>query len=119
MFETYVVSLGVAVRADLGGRREVLKNLPPSGIFGGTAAMALVDHDEIEEARRKLAEHLLVFLRPGDRLIETEIDFISGVDAPRAPDAAGQRPGRAGRAVNGPRPASRASSSPRRTAGSR
>ena len=94
--------LGGGREADLRGRREVLKNLPPGGILGGTAAMALVDHDEIEEARRQLAEHLLAFLRPGDRLIETEIDFIGSVDAPHAPDTAGQRPGRAGRAVDGP-----------------
>ena len=75
--------------ADLRGRREVLKNLPPGRILGGTATMALVDHDEIEEARRKLAEHLLAFLWPGDRLIKTEIDFIGGVDAPRSLEGAG------------------------------
>ena len=94
--------LGGGREADLRGRRKVLKNLPPSGILGGTAAMALVDHDEIEEARRKLAEHLLVFLRPGDRLIETEIDFIGGIDSPRSLEGAGQIPRRAGCAFDGP-----------------
>jgi hypothetical protein len=34
--------------------------------------MALVDHDEVEEARRELSEQLLAFLRTGDRLIEAQ-----------------------------------------------
>ena len=49
---------------DLRGRREILQNLPPGGIFRGAAAMALVDHDEIEEAARELAKNLLVLFRP-------------------------------------------------------
>ena len=65
--------------ADLRGGGEVVQNLAPGGIIGGAAAMALVDHDEIEETGRKLAKNLLVLLRPGDRLIEAEIDFIGGV----------------------------------------
>ena len=42
--------------------------------------MAFVDHDQVEEARRELAEQLLAFLRPGDRLIEAEIDLVGRVD---------------------------------------
>ena len=63
--------------------------------------MALVDHDEIEEARRELPENLLSFLRPGDRLIEAEIDFVGGVDAPLSVDNAGQVLQRAVRAFDG------------------
>jgi len=44
--------------------------------------MALVDHDEVEEAGRELAIEVLPFLRAGDRLIEPEIDFEGGVDPP-------------------------------------
>ncbi len=44
--------------------------------------MAFVDHDQIEEAGRELAIELLPLLRPGDRLIEPEIDLEGGVDAP-------------------------------------
>jgi hypothetical protein len=51
--------------------------------------MALVDHDEVEEARRELAEQLLPILRSGDRLIETEIDFLGGVDAAPSVDGGG------------------------------
>src|SRR6056297_1114941 len=43
--------------------------------------MTLVDHDEVEEAGRELAEQLLPFLRPGDGLVETEIDLVGCVDA--------------------------------------
>ena len=43
--------------------------------------MALVDHDQVEEAGRELAEELLPLLRAGDRLVEAEIDFVGGVDA--------------------------------------
>jgi hypothetical protein len=45
--------LGLAGRrgeADLGRRREVVEDLAPGRVFGGAAAMALVDHDQVEEA---------------------------------------------------------------------
>ena len=44
--------------------------------------MTLVDHDQVEEGGRELAENLLVIFRPGDCLIEAEIDLVCGVDAP-------------------------------------
>ena len=44
--------LGRGGQSDLRGRREVFENLPPGRILGRAAAMALVDHDEIEEAGR-------------------------------------------------------------------
>ena len=81
MLETYFVSLGVAVRPICVARREVFEDLAPGGILGGAAAVALVDDDQVEEARRELPEQLLAFLRAGDGLIEAEIDFIGGVDA--------------------------------------
>ena len=43
--------------------------------------MALVDDDKVEEARREFPEELLALLRPGDGLIQAEIDFVGGVDA--------------------------------------
>ena len=67
-------------QADLGGGGEVVEDFPPGGIFGGAAAMALVDHDQVEEARRELAKELLAVLGSGDGLIEAEIDLVGGVD---------------------------------------
>ena len=67
--------------ADLGCRAEIFENFAPGRIFGGAAAMAFVDHDKVEKAGRKLAEEFLPLLRPGDRLVEAEIDFVSGIDA--------------------------------------
>ena len=67
--------------ADLGRGGEVLEDLAPRRIVGGTAPVAFVDHDQIEEPPRELPVGLLVFLRPGDRLIEAEIDLVGGVDA--------------------------------------
>ena len=68
--------------ADLRGSREIFEDFPPGRILGGAAAMALVDHDQVEEAGRELAEQLLPLLRAGDRLIEAEIDLEGGVDPP-------------------------------------
>ena len=66
--------------ADLGGRREVFENLAPGGIFGGAAAMALVDDDQIEEVRRELLVDVLLFLGAGDGLVEAEVDLVGLVD---------------------------------------
>jgi len=72
---------GGGSEADLRGIAEVFEDLPPGGVVGGAAAMALVNDDEIEEPRRELAEELLPILQPGDGLTEAEIDFVGGVDA--------------------------------------
>ena len=63
--------------------------------------MALVDDDEIEEAGRELAKELLALLRPGDCLVEAEIDLVGGVDAPSPVNGVGQLPGRAVRTFDG------------------
>ena len=68
--------------ADLGGRGEIIQDLPPGGILRRAAAVAFVDHDEVEEIRRKLAVELLAFLRAGDGLIERKVDLVGGIDAP-------------------------------------
>ena len=62
---------------------------------------ALVDHDEVEEAGRELTKNLLVFFRSGDCLIEAEIDFVGGIDAPSCVNGAGQVFGSAVRAFDG------------------
>ena len=36
-------------QADLGGAGEVVEDFAPGGILRGAAAMALVDHDQVEE----------------------------------------------------------------------
>ena len=43
--------------------------------------MALVDDDQVKKSWRKLPEELLALLRPGDGLVQAEIDLIGGVDA--------------------------------------
>ena len=80
MFETYFGFLRRGGQADLRGRGEVVEDLAPGGVLGRAAAVALVDHDQVEEAGRELAEELLPLLRAGDRLIEAEIDLVGGVD---------------------------------------
>ena len=80
MLETYSVSFGVAVRPICVADGEIFEDFPPGRILGGAAAMAFVDHDQVEEAGRELAKELLPLLRAGDRLIEPEIDFVGGVD---------------------------------------
>ena len=62
--------LGRRRHADLGGIGKVVENLAPRRILGGAAAMALVDDDEVEEPRRKLAVEFLALLRAGDGLVE-------------------------------------------------
>ena len=76
MLETYFGFLRRRGQADLRGGGEIFEDFAPRRILGGAAAMALVDHDQVEEAGRELAEQLLPFLRAGDRLIEAEIDLV-------------------------------------------
>ncbi len=73
--------LGRGREADLGSAGEVFEDFPPGRIVGGAAAVALVDDDQVEEARREFPEELLALLRAGDGLIEAQIDFVGGVDA--------------------------------------
>ena len=82
--------LGCGGQADLCGRGEVFQDFPPGRILGGAAAVAFVDHDQVEEAGREFTENLLVFLRPGDRLIEAEVDLVGRVDAALFVDGGGQ-----------------------------
>src|SRR3984893_19234177 len=72
--------LGRCGEADLRRGGEVFKDFAPSRIFGGAAAMALIDHDQIEELARELAEYFLPLLGTGDCLVKPEIDFVGSVD---------------------------------------
>ena len=53
---TLPLRFGVAVRPELHRRREVLENFPPVAFIVRAAAVALVDHDEVEEVWRVFAE---------------------------------------------------------------
>ena len=59
--------------ADLVGRLEVFQDFPPVAIVAGAAAVALIDHDQVEE----VAGELLVEPRPplvlGDGLVDGEV----------------------------------------------
>ena len=68
-------------QADLGGAGEPGEDLAPGRVLGGAAAMALVDDDQVEELGRELLEQLLALVRPGDRLIKAEVDFVGRIDA--------------------------------------
>jgi hypothetical protein len=80
MLDTSLVSLGVAVRPDLGGAAEVVEDFMPGGSFGGAAAVAFVDDDQVEEVTGELLVDVLVFLVAGDGLVEGQVDFVGLVD---------------------------------------
>ena len=42
--------------------------------------MAFVDDDQIEELGEKLLERFVGFLRPGDRLIEREVNLVGRIE---------------------------------------
>ncbi len=51
--------------ADLGGGTEVVQNFSPGTVFCRTAAMAFVNHDQVEEVRGELLVNVLLFVRAG------------------------------------------------------
>jgi hypothetical protein len=57
--------LGRGGQADLRGGAEVVEDLAPGGVFGGAAAVALVDDDQVEEVGRQLAKELLPVVGAG------------------------------------------------------
>jgi hypothetical protein len=59
MLETSLVSLGVAVRPIWVAPAEVVEDLAPGGVFGGAAAVAFVDDDQVEEVGRELLVDVL------------------------------------------------------------
>jgi len=69
-------------QADLRRAGKMVEDFTPGGVLGGAAAMAFVDDNQVEEVLRELLEQLLALFRPGDRLVEAEIDLEGGVDAP-------------------------------------
>ena len=54
--------LGRGGQADLRGRAEVAEDVAPGRVFGGAAAVALVDDDEVEEVGRELLVDVAFFL---------------------------------------------------------
>ena len=60
----------------------IVEDLAPRGILGRAAAMALVDHDEVEEIWGEFAIQFLALLGTGDGLIERDVDFVGRIDAP-------------------------------------
>ena len=75
--------------ADLRRRGEIFEDFTPRRVLGRAAAVALVDHDQVEEAGREIAEQLLTVLRPGDCLIKAQIDLVGFVDRPARIDGGG------------------------------
>ena len=69
-------------QADLRRCAEVFENLPPVRIFRRTAAMALVDHDQVKKLRCELFVDILLLFGPGYSLIKRQIDLIRFVGLP-------------------------------------
>src|SRR6202166_4140982 len=67
--------------ADLRSGGEIFEDFFPGGIIGGATTVTLVDDDQVKKAGREFPEELLAFLRPGDGLIKTKVNFIGCVDA--------------------------------------
>ena len=86
---------------DLGGAGEVFENFAPGGVFGGAAAVALVDDDEVEEAGGEFPKELGSVFGTGDGLVEAEIDFVGGVDAAARVESEGDFGGGAVGALDG------------------
>jgi len=63
-------------QTQMGGATEVLKHFTPGRVVCGTAAMAFVYNDQIEEIRGKLSVNLLPLFLAGDRLIQSKVDFV-------------------------------------------
>jgi len=74
--------LGRRRHAELNGAGKIIEDLPPGGIIGGAAPVALVDDDHVEEIRGHIPEYLVCLVLPCNRLIESQVDFIGGVDLP-------------------------------------
>lgn len=67
-------------KADMGGAGEVFEDFTPGGILGGAAAVAFVDHDQVEEVAGELLVDVHLFFGTGDGLIERQVDFVGGID---------------------------------------
>ncbi|OIQ81565.1 hypothetical protein GALL_366570 [mine drainage metagenome] len=64
----------------MNGVGKVIQNFAPRRILGGTAAMALIDHNQIEKVPRNCFVYLVVFIRTGERLIEAQVDFVRWIN---------------------------------------
>ena len=67
--------LGRCGQANVRGVAEVIEDFAPGRVFGGAAAMAFVDHDEVKEVGRELLVDVFLFFVAGDRLIEREVNL--------------------------------------------
>jgi hypothetical protein len=65
----------------------------PGRIRVRAVAVALVDHDEVEEAGGEFTEELLALLRAGDGLIEAEVNLVGGIDALLVEGSVARKPG--------------------------
>jgi hypothetical protein len=70
--------------AELVGRLEVFQDFPPVTIVAGAAAVALVDHDQVEEVRRELAVQPRPALVLGQRRVDGEVHFAAVAQRPFA-----------------------------------
>lgn len=64
----------------MGSAAEVVEHVTPGRVIGSTAAMAFVDHNQIEEVGWELAVDLLPLLTASHGLIECQIDFVVLLD---------------------------------------
>ena len=67
-------------QAQLGGAAEIVQDLAPSGIFVGTAAVALVHHDQVKEVGAELFVDVAFFFGARHRLVQREVNLVAFVD---------------------------------------
>src|SRR5690606_24027821 len=72
--------LGCGGKPNMGGCFKIIQNLSPGTVFRGTATVALVDDDQIEEVWTKFAVRVLVFIVVCQSLIQRQIDLVGFVD---------------------------------------
>ena len=71
--------LGRRGQAEVDRAAEVVEHLAPGAGLLGTPPVAFVDHDEIKEIGRELAEEIRLAVLATDRLIEREVDLVRGI----------------------------------------
>src|SRR5262249_36485558 len=72
--------LGCGSQANLDRAGKVVENLTPGGIFSRAAAVAFINDHHVEELGRDAFENLVFFIRTGDGLIQTQIDFVGWIN---------------------------------------
>ena len=76
-----LLAFGRSGQTNLRGAAEVFEHLAPCGVLLGTAAVALVNDDEVEEVRVELQVRLLLVILVADELlVERHVQFVGRIE---------------------------------------